>query len=189
MLPKNWNIDIHDHATLTQHSIHPNSQLKGTPHGQLKGAPHGQRKGAPHSQLKGVSYNQLKGAPHGQLKGAPQKQLNGAPHGQLKGAPQKQLNGAPHGQLKGALHTQLKGAPSGIHPNRTRHEYAKKCWRYDLSKVINDTPAAILDKINTLKGFVDYIKHCTIVNCYICSRNWHFHNSHLPHLLSKLSNL
>ncbi len=69
-----------------------------------------------------------------------------------------------------------------IHLNRTKHEYAKKCLRYDLPKVINDTWTAILDIINThcLKGFATYIKHCifqsyqetcTIVNCYICNRN------------------
>ncbi len=69
-----------------------------------------------------------------------------------------------------------------IHLNRKKHEYAKKCLRYDLPKVINNTPTAILDKINThcLKGFATYIKHCifqsyqeicTIVNCYICNTN------------------
>ena len=65
---------------------------------------------------------------------------------------------------------------------KTDHEYAKKCLRYDVIKIINNTPALILDKIKThsLNGFAGYIKHtmlqsyhetCIIINCYICNRN------------------
>ena len=80
------------------------------------------------------------------------------------------------------IHDHATRTQHSIHPNRTRHEYAKKCICYDLPIVVNDTPALILDKINThcLKGFADYIKHCIIlsyeetciiVNCYICNKN------------------
>ncbi len=64
---------------------------------------------------------------------------------------------------------------------KTNHEYAKHCIRVNLPKVINSTPSEILDKIYThsLQGFTGYIKlkcitsykeTCSIVNCYICSR-------------------
>ena len=68
-----------------------------------------------------------------------------------------------------------------IHQPVVRHEYAKRSLRFDLPKVINNTPTIILDKIHThsLKGFSCYIKNyfiqnydeiCRIENCYICSR-------------------
>ncbi len=63
-----------------------------------------------------------------------------------------------------------------------KHEYAKRCLRFDLPKLVNDTPTIILDKIDThsLNGFSWYVKQyfinkyqeqCNILNCYICSRN------------------
>ncbi len=60
------------------------------------------------------------------------------------------------------IHYHATHAQHNIHPNRTKHEYTKTCLHYDLPKVINGTPAAILDKINThcLKGFTNYIKYC-----------------------------
>lgn len=69
-----------------------------------------------------------------------------------------------------------------IHQPLARHDYAKNCIRIDLPKVINSTPAIILDKITThsLDGFSAYIKNyyiqsyeatCIIENCYICSKN------------------
>ncbi len=96
------------------------------------------------------------------------------------------------------IHYHTAHTQHNIHPNRTRHEYTKKCLRDDLPKVINGIPAAILDTINThcLKGFANYIKccifqsyqeTCTIVNCYIYYRNELFQNSKLPPILSKLS--
>jgi hypothetical protein len=65
---------------------------------------------------------------------------------------------------------------------KPNHEYARKCLRYDIPIVINSAPVEIIDKIDThsLPGFAGYIKlkilqsyqeNCTIVNCYICSRN------------------
>ncbi len=58
---------------------------------------------------------------------------------------------------------------------KTDHEYAKKCLRYDVVKIINNTLALILDKIEThsLNEFARYIKHtmlqyyqetCIIIN-------------------------
>ena len=62
-----------------------------------------------------------------------------------------------------------------------KHEYAKRSIRFNLPKVINNTPNIILDKVSThsLDGFSWYIKQyilktyqelCTINNCYVCSR-------------------
>ncbi len=69
-----------------------------------------------------------------------------------------------------------------LHQPLARHEYAKKCLRFDLPRIINSTPNIILDKIYThsLDGFSWYIKQyitqsyhetCLIENCFICSRN------------------
>ncbi len=69
-----------------------------------------------------------------------------------------------------------------IHQPYAKHEFAKRCLRFDLPHIINNTPNIILDKIHThsLQGFSLYIKHyllqsyqdvCIIENCYICSRN------------------
>lgn len=69
-----------------------------------------------------------------------------------------------------------------IHLSTVKHEYAKKCIRFDLPRLINDTPNDILSKVTThsLDGFSWYIKQhilqgysdsCIIPNCYICSRN------------------
>jgi hypothetical protein len=66
------------------------------------------------------------------------------------------------------------------HP-KTLHEYAKKCIRFNVPKVINGSPAEILIKVSThsLQGFSGYIKqyilksyqeNCTIQHCYICNR-------------------
>ena len=68
-----------------------------------------------------------------------------------------------------------------VHQPFVKHEFAKCSIRFDIPKLINATPAAILEKINThsLKGFSWYVKQyiirnyedtCTIDNCYICSR-------------------
>ena len=69
-----------------------------------------------------------------------------------------------------------------IHNPLAKHEYAKRCLRFNLPHIVNSTPAIILDKVNThsLSGFSWYIKQymiqsyqdsCTIQNCYICSNN------------------
>ncbi len=69
-----------------------------------------------------------------------------------------------------------------IHIFRPKHEYAKKCIRYDIPNLVNNTPHNIIEKIYThnLQGFSRYVKNhllqlyqdnCTIINCYICLRN------------------
>ena len=69
-----------------------------------------------------------------------------------------------------------------IHQPYARHEYAKRCLRFDLPQIINSTPSHILDKVYThsLNGYSWYIKqsiiksyqeNCIIQNCYICSRH------------------
>ena len=42
----------------------------------------------------------------------------------------------------------------------TRHEFAKKCLKYNLPHIINDTPEGVLGKIVThsLRGFAYYFK-------------------------------
>ncbi len=60
--------------------------------------------------------------------------------------------------------------------------YAKRCIKYDLPRVVKDTSVEIIDKVHThsLHGFSGYIRlnilqsyqqSCTIINCYIYSRN------------------
>ena len=69
-----------------------------------------------------------------------------------------------------------------IHTFKVKHEFAKKCLKYNLPKLINDTPKRVKDKINThsLKGFINYGKNdmihkysniCIIQHCYICQQS------------------
>lgn len=71
---------------------------------------------------------------------------------------------------------------NNIHLTLVKHEYAKKCIRFNLPRLINASPALILDKVSThsLDGFSWYIKRqiiqsyestCAIHGCYICSQN------------------
>ena len=71
---------------------------------------------------------------------------------------------------------------SNIRQPQVNHEYAKRCLRFDLPNLINNTPLDILEKVDThtFDGYSRYIKifllnkyqaTCSIINCYICSRN------------------
>ena len=62
-----------------------------------------------------------------------------------------------------------------------KHEFAKKCIRYQLPQIVNNTPENIISKVNThsLHGFCNYIKikaletyeeTCSLRQCYICNR-------------------
>ena len=53
---------------------------------------------------------------------------------------------------------------SKIHTVRAKHEFAKKCLKYNLSHIINDTPAIVVEKIHThsLRGFATYAKQFLI---------------------------
>ena len=66
-----------------------------------------------------------------------------------------------------------------IHKFKVKHEFATKCLKYNLPKLINDTPERVKDKINThsLQGFINYGKNdmihkygniCIIQHCYTC---------------------
>ncbi len=66
-----------------------------------------------------------------------------------------------------------------LHPFRTEHEFAKRCLRYSLPHVINNTSKLVTEKIGThsFRSFGNYAKNnllekyvdtCTILNCYTC---------------------
>ena len=68
----------------------------------------------------------------------------------------------------------------------TRHEFVKKCLKYNLPHIINDTPELVLKIIvnHSLRGFAYYLKMyllqkyqnvCTISDCYICQFNTQSH--------------
>ena len=78
------------------------------------------------------------------------------------------------------IHDHATRIQNDIHQPLASHAYAKKCLRYDLPVVINNTPKIIIEKIDThsLAGFAGYIKQyilqsyhesCSIDNCYICA--------------------
>ncbi len=79
------------------------------------------------------------------------------------------------------IHNHETRQKNNLHVQKTNHEYAKYCIRYNLPKSVNSTPNCIIDKIEThsLQGYAIYIKKqiitsyqesCNIENCYICSR-------------------
>ena len=79
------------------------------------------------------------------------------------------------------IHTHDARIKHEISTYRTRHEYAKKCLRYNLPLMLNTTPDTITNKLYThsLQGLVNYAKQyillnyqdeCTLVNCYICEQ-------------------
>ena len=61
-----------------------------------------------------------------------------------------------------------------IHTFKVKHEFAIKCLKYNLPKLMNDTPKRVKDKINThsLKGLINYgkndmiHKYSIIQHCY-----------------------
>ena len=80
------------------------------------------------------------------------------------------------------IHSHDTRKATNIHTSITRHEFAKKCLKYNLPHIINDTPELVLEKIVTqsLRGFAYYLKMyllqnyqnvCTISDCYICQFN------------------
>ena len=84
------------------------------------------------------------------------------------------------------IHSHDTCKATNIHTSMTRHEFAKKCLKYNLPHIINDTPELILGTIVThsLRGFAYYLKmyllqkyqnECTISDCYICQFNTQSH--------------
>ena len=77
------------------------------------------------------------------------------------------------------IHSHDTRKATNIHTSMTRHEFAKKCLKYNLPHIINDTPELVWEKIVThsLRGFAYYLKMyllqkyqnvCTIFDSYIC---------------------
>ena len=83
------------------------------------------------------------------------------------------------------IHLHNTRTSSKIHTVRTKHEFAKKCLKYNLPhSIINATPAIVVEKIQThsLRGYTTYAKQflikkytdtCAIQNCYSCNQ---YHN-------------
>ena len=72
-----------------------------------------------------------------------------------------------------------------LHITGVKHEFAKRCIRYQLTSEINLTPTLITDKINThsFNGFSNYAEtyliskypaNCTLLNCFVCNHICHF---------------
>jgi hypothetical protein len=79
-----------------------------------------------------------------------------------------------------SLHDHSTRIHDYVHTNRPEHEFARKCIRYSIPMIINNTPVEIIEKIHThsLQGYAQYIKtkillsyeeNCTIIDCYVCS--------------------
>ena len=62
------------------------------------------------------------------------------------------------------IHLHDTRTSSKIHTVRTKHEFAKKCMKYNLPHINNDTPAIVVEKIHThsLRGFTTYAKQFLI---------------------------
>ena len=84
------------------------------------------------------------------------------------------------------IHSHDTRKATNIHTSMTRHEFAKKCLKYNLPHIINDIPELVLERIVThsLRGFAYYFKMyllqkyqnvCTISDCYICQFNTQSH--------------
>ena len=82
------------------------------------------------------------------------------------------------------IHIHDTRTSSKIHTARSNHEFAKKCLKYNLPHIINDTPEIVVEKIYThsLRGFTTYAKQfliqkytdtCEIPNCYSCNQYHH----------------
>ena len=78
------------------------------------------------------------------------------------------------------IHSHYTRTRNKLSVTKPSHEYAKKCLRHDIPRVINNAPSMYIDKIAThsIEGFSWYIKlklidsyneTCSIQNCYICS--------------------
>ena len=80
------------------------------------------------------------------------------------------------------VHQHYTRTASCIHTLKVNHTFAKKCIRYNLPVIINNTKKNIKEKVYThsLKGFSTYIKKicidkyqstCNERNCYVCTHN------------------
>ena len=83
------------------------------------------------------------------------------------------------------MHLHNKRHRHNFHITRIKHEFAKRCIRYQWLSQINVFPTLITDKINTdmFSGFINYTKtylvskysaSCTVLNCYVCNHICYF---------------
>ena len=80
------------------------------------------------------------------------------------------------------VHDHYTRQQQNLHICVAKHTFAKKCIRYSLPNLINETSSNIIDKVYThsVNGFKQYVKKCMIqkysdtchiINCYICNQN------------------
>ena len=80
------------------------------------------------------------------------------------------------------VHNHYTRQQQNLHICVVKHTFARKCIRYSLPNLINETSSDIIDKVYThgVNGFKLYVKKCIIlkysdtchiVNCYICNQN------------------
>ena len=84
--------------------------------------------------------------------------------------------------LNRSVHSHNTRDRDELYLTKPHHEYARKCLRYDIPRVINKAPSMYKDKVSShsIQGFSWYIKlkivesyseTCLIQNCYICARH------------------
>ena len=80
------------------------------------------------------------------------------------------------------VHNHYTRQQQNLHICVAKHTFARKCIRYSLPNLINETSSDIIDKVFThsVNGFKLYVEKCIIqkysdtchiVNCYICNQN------------------
>ena len=88
----------------------------------------------------------------------------------------------PDALSKHEVHDHYTRQQQNLHICVAKHTFAKKCIRYSLPNLINETSSNIIDKVYThgVNGFRQYVKKCMIqkysdtchiINCYICNQN------------------
>ena len=67
------------------------------------------------------------------------------------------------------IHNRNIRCTTDIYLFRAKHEFAKRCLRYNFPHVINNTPKIVTEKIGThsLQGFVNYAKTYLLKNMKI----------------------
>ena len=82
-------------------------------------------------------------------------------------------------KMNNEVHHYSTSISTKLHVSKVKHSFAKRCIRYSLPNLINQSPTCITDTLftNSLKGLSHYAKHhaltkysseCNVLNCYIC---------------------
>ena len=82
-------------------------------------------------------------------------------------------------KMNNEVHHYITWISTKLHVSKVKHSFAKRCIRYSLPNLINESPTCITDKLFThsLKSLSHYAKHhaltkcsreCNVWNCYIC---------------------